>query len=316
MKLIDIIRYYLMHIKNAYRQRKILYGNKYNSDRTAYNIIRLTHSVEKGLSIEKPRLGYGEAKQNELMELICKLKNSKNKLHMEAIRMGVDALNEYLIYHDKMKFQNSHTQKIRIFLKDYVCSDPEYVAGGVYHLCKSDMNFNVSEIEKLFKTRHSIRIFDDSDIDDDKIEKAVKLAQTCPSACNRQGVRVYGIKPEKADFFKEWMTGTGGFEKNIKEFILITAKLSAYRDNEPYQYIVSASIFAAYLSLTLHAYGLGACIVQRPVIWNEAWERVRLKMKIDEDEQAICILGVGNLKKDFDVPVSHRLDEDIVFTEL
>ena len=71
---------------------------------------------------------------------------------------------------------------------------------------------------------------------------------------------------------------------------------------------MSASIFAAYLSLTLHTYGLGACIIQRAVVWTEEWEEIQKKYKIPLDEQAICVLGVGNLKDEFSVPVSHRFD--------
>ena len=114
-----------------------------------------------------------------------------------------------------------------------------------------------------------------------------------------------------ATVFKEWMNGTGGFEQAIKEFILITAKRSVYMPHEINQYIVSASMYAAYLSLALHAYGLGACVVQRSVVINEKWERIRKILDIPGDEQAICLLGIGNLKDEYCVPVSHRLSEEV-----
>lgn len=94
---------------------------------------------------------------------------------------------------------------------------------------------------------------------------------------------------------------------------MITGKLSAYREDEINQYIVSASMYAAYLTLTLHLYGIGACVVQRPLIWDQTWENLRKKFDIDSDEQLICLLSIGELKDEMRVPESHRLSPDIVF---
>lgn len=68
--------------------------------------------------------------------------------------------------------------------------------------------------------------------------------------------------------------------------------------------------FAAYLTLTLHLYGLGSCVVQSPLIWNEKWDSQRREYGIDKDEQLVCLLAVGNLKDECLVPRSHRLSEE------
>ena len=69
-------------------------------------------------------------------------------------------------------------------------------------------------------------------------------------------------------------------------------------------------MYAAYLSLTLHLYGLGSCICQRIVTWNEKWDDYRKKMNIPSDEQVVCVLCVGNLKEKCRVPISHRINSD------
>ena len=106
------------------------------------------------------------------------------------------------------------------------------------------------------------------------------------------------------------MEGIGGFAEAVDRFILITGKHSAYRSNETEQYIVSAAFYAAYLSLTLHLYGIGACVVQRSVVWTEKWGKWRKRFGIPADEQQVVMLAVGSLKESFRVPVSHRLSEE------
>ncbi len=69
-------------------------------------------------------------------------------------------------------------------------------------------------------------------------------------------------------------------------------------------------MYAAYLSLTLHLYGLGACVIQRSVIWNKKLEKIKKFYDIDDDEQIICMIGVGNVDGEIDVPISHRIDID------
>ena len=307
-KILITIKYFYFSIYQAYKNWKRYNNSEYELDRLDFKLLVHTHSIEKGLSIEKPRLGFGHAKQQEMMEWITKLQKSDSKFYAETIQMAVASLWAYLKYHEIHNYKDEFIEKICAFLELNQYDDTEQKLGGVQKIKKKDMHFNIEDVEKMFTTRHSIRDFADSEVEMARIEKAIRLAQSCPSACNRQGVRTYIVHSKKADALKTWLTGIGGFEDTVKEFILITGKLSAYKPDDYYQYVVSASIFAAYLSLTLHTYGLGACIIQRAVVWTEEWEEIQKKYKIPLDEQAICVLGVGNLKDEFSVPVSHRFD--------
>ena len=53
--------------------------------------------------------------------------------------------------------------------------------------------------------------------------------------------------------------------------------------------------------------------MQRPLIWNKEWNTLRDKFRIEEDEQLVLLLAVGNLKEESRVPVSHRVDSDAMF---
>ena len=52
------------------------------------------------------------------------------------------------------------------------------------------------------------------------------------------------------------MSAVGGFAEKVDKFIIITGKVSEYRDDEQFQYAISASIFAGYLSITLQTEGI------------------------------------------------------------
>lgn len=275
----------------------------------AAELSRFTHSIEKGMTILEPRLGFGHDKQRKMMQLITQLESSGSAYHLEVCAVAVDALQEYLDFHSVRGYRDEFFDELEEFVRKHPFAH-EGKYGGVYSVRKADCTFDVKEIERFFHTRHSIRDFSEVDVDDATLEKALKLAQYAPSACNRQGVRAYVLNKEKSDELAKNLSGIGGFADKASRLILITGKTSAYRADETYQYIVSASIYAAYLSLTLHAYGLAACVVQRQVVWSKDWDAQRQQFGIPEDEQLIIMLAVGNMKEEFLVPVSHRLQND------
>ena len=275
----------------------------------AAELSRFTHSIEKGLTICNPRLGFGHDKQMKIMDLISQLENSPSSYHREVCVVAIDALSEYLDFHEKKGYTDEFCNQIREFVHDHAFSHTGKY-GGVMTVRKEDCEFNTDRLERFFHTRHSIRDFSDTDINDELLKKALNLAQYAPSACNRQGVRAYVLSKEKSNELAKKLSGVGGFADKAARLIMITGKISAYRQDETYQYIVSASIYAAYLSLSLHGYGMGGCVVQRQVVWSKAWDELRLSLGIPEDEQLCLLLVVGNLKDEFLVPVSHRLQNE------
>lgn len=311
MQLFKIIKVYILEIRNKRKILKVLKKADFKYNRMAAELIRNTHSIEKGLSISNPKLGFGHKKQEIMLNLINTLKNSESDYHKEVIKMALDALKEYIEFHNENNYKDAFTEKIEKYLsKNYKKNSIKY--GGTITINNSDIQFNVEEIERFFKTRHSVRNFEktENEVDEETLKKALELAKRAPSACNRQGVRAYVIGKDKFYLLKDWLEGIGGFSEDVDKYILITGKISSYRSDENYQYIVSASIYAAYLSLTLHLYGIGSCIIQRPVVFSKKWKELQNKLKIQEDEQIICLLGTGILKKEYKVPVSYRLENN------
>ena len=301
------LKYY---IKNNIGLRKYLCNQKDENaklNHLAAELTRNTHSIEKGLSIQSPRLGFGHKKHKEMMEEIQILQKSSSPYHREACIMALDAIKEYLEYHDQHNYIDDFIISLKDFVKNNDFCESHEKMGGTMVLNKSTLDFDIPSIEHFFDTRHSIRDFDESEVDGENLKRALELAQKAPSACNRQGVRAYVLDNKGREKLISQLSGIGGFAQSVNKFVLITAKTSAYRIDENNQYIVSASMYAAYLTLTLHLYGMGACVVQRPVIWNKEWENNRQIFGIDKDEQLICLLAVGNLKDSCVVPISHRM---------
>ncbi len=316
------MREYLAHIRVALNEVKrnfrIAKNEKFEQSRLEASIIRQVHSIEKGLSIRAPRIGFGLAKLEKLFSDIT-VYQALNTEDLECLKFARDAIKAYLDFHEKQNFHSVELEEVAKkyqMLKESLPDDAESF-GGVKLLHFSDLDYNASEVEKLFLTRSSVRDFSREPVNEEVIKKAIFLAQRSPSACNRQGVRVYSI--DARQYIKESGTnleGIGGFADDTDRFLLITAKRSAYTVTERNQHIVSASMFAAYLTLALHAYHVAACAVQRSLMPNPMWDKLQRIHNIPEDEQIVMMLAIGNFKESAVVPESKRFSLDKIYRNL
>lgn len=304
----EMLYYYYIGVRALYKNLHL--RKRHSLDEYAADLIRNTHSIEKGLSIKAPRLNFGHSKQADMLKMVEKLKDSGNEFHREACEMALDALQEYIEFHKARGIYDDYLESLHNFI---VCNKrvkDGKKRGGTLLFYKNEAKFNINEIEHFFNSRHSIRDFAGTEVEKEKIEKALMLAKKAPSACNRQGVRTYVLGGKKRNQLAEKLKDVGGFAEEVDKFIVITGKISTYKLEEMNQYIVSASIYAAYLSLSLHLYEIGSCIIQRPVVWTNAWEELRDMIEADKDEQIICLIAIGNLKECCRVPLSWRLEND------
>lgn len=279
-------------------------------------IVRYVHSIEKGLSIESPRAEFGYEKIKTMYgwirEYLQLTPNDKTCVYMAA-----DALATYCAYHDSIGVVSDKVNEIRKIATELagikMADGVTGTFGGVQTICRKDMEFDTANVEKFFKTRHSIRQFQKKPIDRELIHKAIELAQCAPSACNRQAVRAYAMDTEKfLKTYPDHLQGVGGFIDSCDKVILITGKISPYEESEYKQFVVSAGIFTGYLTLALHGLGLGACVVQRSLRPNESWMEFGRKNGIPTDEQVVCLVTVGQMNEETIVPLSKRFETDTV----
>lgn len=273
---------------------------------TNYAILQTAHRLEKGLCIREPRKVWGFDKAFDLVRLISKEEN-KSKPDFFSVETGKAVLYAYLQAKEKKADAEDKEKLAR--LKESVAnagilynfSTPTF--GGAELLHKNDILVNEKAYEALFTTRHSVRDFADTPVDKDKLEKAISFALRAPSACNRQATQVYVID------YKDCLKAGGKDDFHADKSLIITGNTRAFVMGELNDWIVSTSIFCGYLSLALHAVGIGCCCCRKDIIKpNKYNDNIRKLCHIPDDEQIILEMAIGNYKDEFLAAVSHRRD--------
>ena len=287
-----------------------LYGIKYIVGNVAsikdgqainYAILQTAHRLEKGLCIRTPRAGWGVDKANNLVRLLEKESKSINPDTM-ALSVGKGVLAAYI--EAKQESDNPiDVRAIEKLRKAIAVSGLDLKVnefGGSLLIHREDM-IQDSSVERLFVTRHSVRDFSDIPVDLEKLERAITLALRAPSACNRQASQIYVIGG------KDRIKAGSNNDYHADKYLIITSNMKAYNLFELDDWLISTSVFCGYLSLALHAEGIGSCVFRKEIIGKSNYnDAIRAMCQIPDDEQIILEMAIGNYKEEFLVPVSYR----------
>ena len=252
-----------------------------------YEILQLAHRLEKGLLNENPKPLWGWEKAERIASLI---KANDDEF---SSRTGRGVLKAYI---DAKKNSDNVKERERAnkFLEKYPDIEQENTLGGTLLINRDEILLeNRNALEHLFSTRHSCRDYEDRLVSKDDIKAAIELALKCPSACNRQ------------------VTNCFVYQSKELQTIILTTSIRAFDEGEFNDWFVSPSIFAGYLSLTLHLYGIGSCVYRKQLYGHHPYnEEMRKKCIIPDDEMIILELRFGYYKKQFKVAVSNRHNAD------
>lgn len=252
-----------------------------------YELLQTSHRLEKGLLNENPKPLWGWEKAERIATL---LKVNDDEF---SNRTGRGVLKAYI--ESKKKSDNSNEREMAIqFLERYPEIEQENTLGGALILKREDITIKDKKaVEQLFITRHSCRDCEERLVSRGDINAAIELALRCPSACNRQLTNCYVYQS------KELQT------------IILTANIRAYEMSEFNDWFVSPSIFAGYLSLSLHFYGIGSCVYRKQLYGHHRYnEEMKKKCNIPDDEMIILEIRFGYYKDEFKVAVSNRHNVD------
>lgn len=317
MTILDFIRRYRTIIYRDGYFSRLYKNNKFKNNIHIGEIIRNTHSIEKGLSLDNVRLGFGVKKIREAYGIILAYKDNGGNINSEPIKMFLDALSSYLRFHKEIDYTDDVISEVTTIYESLcnLVSLSSTIHGGTLLVDKPKYTTEEKEIfTKFINDRHSVREFDKTPVDISKLHQSIELAMRCPSACNRQCYRVHILDHKDFDIITGWLEGIGGFVDELDKLLIITGKVSMYRKEEEYQHVVTSSIFAGYLTLTLQMNEIGACVIQRNLHPNNRWELLSKQLEIPGDELPVCCIGIGSLKSQYKVPVSYRLPYDSVVT--
>lgn len=259
-----------------------------------YEILQLAHRLEKGLLNENPKPLWGWEKAERIATLL-KVNNDEF-----SNRTGRGVLKAYIEAKENSDNIKERERAIK-FIENHPEVEKEKTYGGTLLVNRNEIRFDNKEaIERFFSTRHSCRDYEDKLVSKDDINAAIELALKCPSACNRQVTNCYVYQS------KELQT------------IILTTSIRAYDEGEFNDWFVSPSIFAGYLSLSLHLYGIGSCIYRKQLYGHHRYnEDMRKKCNIPSDEMIVLELRFGCYKESFKVASSirHKADDITKFVE-
>lgn len=276
-----------------------------------YVILRLNHTIEKGMSMRNPRKGFGQKKVLHIIELLNEYITLYFKTDPNFLKYPLGTIAHYIRYtKDKgcdipevEKAYNSLLAKTNFFeIKE---------TGGITKISKTDILKECNkDFESLLNSRHSIRYFSEETVSESAIFKALNLAQKTPSACNRQGWKTYVFKGKKSIELIKWQNGARGFEDEMRQSILVTANLRAFLSYEVHQAYIDGGLYAMNLINSLHSLGIGTMPLSCGFKYNKLKELK--KFGIPENEVPILIIGIGNYEDNFNVAISTR--KDLIYT--
>ncbi len=301
------LKYVTRGIQWFFHNIKVINSPRYDEKRMKYKLVKKSHSIEKGFCLKNVKKAFGIEKVRVILNDV--------KLYIEK---GYDtSAEEFMICNGILRFYfekwsetgNATIDELKnkfdkILSGNKITIDEEYMGGTEVRKQEVNQIEQFENLKTILKKRDSVRTFSEGTVDIEKLEEAVELAQTAPSACNRQPSRVYIVEREKYYLIKNWVQGVGGFQEDVDKWLVVTSDEAAFDESELGQYIVSGSIFAGYLALILRTMGFATCMVQRNILYTPKY--VRKALGITNSEQAICVLAVGCMQEEYLVPKACR----------
>ncbi|ACZ31902.1 nitroreductase [Xylanimonas cellulosilytica DSM 15894] len=265
----------------------------FNVEHVERELVLRYHQVEKGLVLPEPRRPFGiesglRQRLSDVLDLAATHHPRTSSEVIAGARTAVEALDE---------FNEFGTYDVR-------AANP---GPGVKKLTDAEAFFASRRSCRDFDTKRRITVAD--------IERAVGIAQTAPSACNRQSARVhlYSDSTQVAAILG-FQGGATGFTDCITDLIAVTVKRGQFRDGfERNQRWVDGGIFAQTLTLGLHAIGYSSCFLNA-MFTRRQMKAVRSVAGIPGTEDIVAFLAVGTARDGYRVAGSPRLDLRTVLT--
>lgn len=252
------------------------------------SITRLYHTIEKGLSYENYRPGFGE---NNINSLIFSLKRFSEQYGTGYFfyQTALDCLYKYLEKNKEYGYTDNNIES-----KILKLPGDRNTCGGTTTVAKP-MDVKKISYGELVSSRHSIRRFSKKTVNIETLKSAIELAQHTPSACNRQGWKTRIIADKlmiKAILVNQ--NGNKGFGEELDKLLIITADLRTQQKNrELFQAYIDGGMYAESVLNALYYEGIGS-VPLSAALTSKQEKNVREIVQIDDAEVLILFVGVGN----------------------
>ncbi len=149
------------------------------------------------------------------------------------------------------------------------------------------------DVDRFFRTRHSVRDFAKEAVSAEKIRRAVELAAFSPSVCNREPWKLRQFFGEDVARILIHQNGNRGFAQCIPALLLVSVELGYFAGaGERNQAWIEGGIFSASLVWALHGIGLDSCMLNLSLTTSMA-DDLRTAVGMPESEVPIMMIAVG-----------------------
>jgi nitroreductase len=278
-------------------------------------ITRRYHGLEKALSFSKRKKNFGEKTVLDLLRLLNIYKNNYGLTSGQPFESCIKALREYARLNAASN--TNIAEKIRTLLKGVTTGQSEGGNGCTLTFTREYLqNCAKNNFEELCLNRYSIREYTDKPISIKEIEKAIRIAQKSPSACNRQSVRTYySCDKKRINLLAKFKPGNKGF-LNLNTLIILTTDFRTHDlPQERHQGFIEAGMFAMSLIYYFHYLGYGTCALHAS-FKPRTEKKIKREFGINADEALCLMISVGNMQNHISVPHSCRYPLDYICNNL
>lgn len=297
--------------ENAFQNNTTCFPEIADPLRYRREIIIGAHILEKGLSHTDFRPGFGKVAIINLQDSIQFYMKTRNPDQF-ALSNAVSLLRQYHELNASYSFDDTEYVKTGLF------SDFEYKDLTPYSIELEA--YDTMTFRELAHKRHSVRRYEGNglELSDEEIKEVITLANTAPSACNRQATHVFVIKNK--DMMQKLETLHGGcknFGARASAFMLITSDLSLYSRNEVKIPSYDAGIYSMNLLYALQSKGIYSCILNGSFS-GSAYKKVHELTSIPERYDVSGLIAVYKLDNTGNIRIaaSPRRDAEDVVTIL
>ena len=286
-----------VNVYKAFFQDAWVY-NKYNMEESYtrgeydFRLLLLAHSIEKGMCMSELR-PFGQNKCIEIMSILQKY--SIDKYSHSACKIAFSVLEEWCkVFEENGWINDFEYRTIKEFVEEKKNMIKKVDAGCVEKTNTELWLDSSSTYELIVSSRRAVRNYNSQSLNDNDIEKCVKMAQMAPSACNRQMCKiVYVCNEEKCKSISKIIQGVSGFTLDTTKYFIISYDIRAFDGyGERNQGYFNAGLFAMNFVNALHSFNIQTCFLQYATSYHEN-KKMHELLEIPEYEKIVTVIGAG-----------------------
>ena len=270
-----------------------------------------SHVLEKGLTMPNMRLGFGQQRARNIIKYLNEFIGLYDAKSVQ-VQAALNDLAEYLSVHKAALYDlpNDLVSGIENLMKYRQDKNSKYSI----HCC-SDTYFEEDiDFERFAYSRRSLRYYSDEHVEINDIIDAIRIAQTAPSACNRQATRVKIIQSKDAKkYVLSVQNGTRGFGNLADKILLVTTDMTNWAPVDRNSAFLDAGIFTMNLLYALHGKKIVACPLNADMN-SHLFHDIHKHLSISDSEIPVCFITIGKAPKEFMIAKSPRLDTKDVYS--